>query len=400
MKKNIYLIDGSDISSTDKDSFQIPNDVIQSNGNKLKINFVGLIINKEYNILSLPKHYINADKLDQIENNLTSKLILSVLQKFETSSSFSNHKDDFYQNIPLKALEYIVSYYNKYGIFKNDIKKESTNPNGRIHWKKTFAKGNKIISNGNIIFYPFISTKIDTEYDYLSRAMENAIDIISKELSFIFNINKKNSIKFNQKEFKNEEIVIMNLTKIKSKFFKDIHISLIENLISFYKFFANANHSYKIYNKNFDLIWQDLVTDYLNKSFIEYKNKAFIFETNKKISDPIRFNEFHQTIDDQCEREQKSIIIDHFAHDGDLIYLFDSKYYNTMSELNYKQVVYHYFIMDLYNHDPMKIINALVLPTSENYIHTKCHIDRIKRDGLYIHELYLPLKSIMENYIQ
>jgi len=91
------------------------------------------------------------------------------------------------------------------------------------------------------------------------------------------------------------------------------------------------------------------------------------------------------------------------APDGEIAYLFDSKYYNNMSELDYKQLAYSFIYKG--NHkeeqsgDEKKIIAGLILPTSEK-IRYRCHCDRIAVDGIAIYEYYLPVRDVISNYLQ
>lgn len=77
-----------------------------------------------------------------------------------------------------------------------------------------------------------------------------------------------------------------------------------------------------------------------------------------------------------------------------MIYLFDSKYYNDeLSNLNYKQVFYHYYLKQ--RHPNMKIINGLLLPTSGDY-YIKNHIDRSDLDGVKVTEHYINLTTVLD----
>ena len=87
----------------------------------------------------------------------------------------------------------------------------------------------------------------------------------------------------------------------------------------------------------------------------------------------------------------------------EVIYLFDSKYFNKdVSEFNYKQA-YYYHLKNLYPN--YKIYNGLILPTQKKY-YSKVHINRdfienttIKNDGLKIMEYYINLKKIIDEYL-
>ncbi len=83
------------------------------------------------------------------------------------------------------------------------------------------------------------------------------------------------------------------------------------------------------------------------------------------------------------------------------IYLFDSKYYTKISELNYKQIAYHYFLVKTAEGEENKsenIVNGLILPTEREYS-SRVHVDRRNLDGVYIQEHYVNIRDVMEKYI-
>ena len=80
--------------------------------------------------------------------------------------------------------------------------------------------------------------------------------------------------------------------------------------------------------------------------------------------------------------------------------MFDSKYYSRISEVNYKQVAYHYFLVntaDGMKRRPERIVNGLILPTDKEY-KSVVHVDRRNIDGVYIQEHYLNIRDVMEKY--
>lgn len=69
-----------------------------------------------------------------------------------------------------------------------------------------------------------------------------------------------------------------------------------------------------------------------------------------------------------------------------------------ITDLNYKQVSYYYFLKKTFFKESDTIYNGLILPTEFDY-YSKVHIDRRDIDGLFILEYYLNLKKVMETYI-
>lgn len=397
MKQTIYLEDGKIIESEFISEYKIPDDVIITNGVQHKVNFVGLIITKEYDIISVPKHF-PLERCDEKNKFSIITTILKTIRKYSVGCNYLNKANgDFYENLPYRAVKNIIEYYNKFGVYRNDIKKEVFSIRGRVKWNKTFNKSNKIISGGNIVFVPFVTSVKENEYNLISEAMQYVVDYTKANLSFIFNVKNHFQIEYHKQKFKNLEKNINELQKMKSFVFKDIDISLIDSLIDFLKYISVSDSTYVMYNKNFESIWEEMIEQYLNRRFVMFCESEFIFSETKE--NGIKFKKVTKVIDDQIGAGRKIIELDHIAFDKDKVYLFDSKYYSNIADLNYKQVSYHYFVSELYGVDNINIINALVAPTEKDHCYSKCHINRIERDGVYIHELYIPIFIVMNSYI-
>ena len=146
-----------------------------------------------------------------------------------------------------------------------------------------------------------------------------------------------------------------------------------------------------------------MVHNYLNSNFAGYdfQHETMLFENECR---KYAFKKEKAIIESPYKNNHKFFIeFDHIAKadTNGKVFLFDSKYYGRISEANYKQVAYHYFLSNGANGEknrPEDIINGLILPTGAQY-RSLVHIDRRDIDGVYIQEHYINIREVMEKYI-
>ncbi|HIS62231.1 MAG TPA: hypothetical protein IAC14_08295, partial [Candidatus Scybalomonas excrementigallinarum] len=125
--------------------------------------FVGIIYkdtDKGINILvSLPFNYMNVrdfqscnikEKFSNIQTILTSIL------KYNRTQGLMG-LDDFHCSFPINAYNQIYSFYQKYGLYRENITNIKQGQNGNIDWKSTFRKSNNFINTktNTIVYFPF-----------------------------------------------------------------------------------------------------------------------------------------------------------------------------------------------------------------------------------------------------
>lgn len=141
---------------------------------------------------------------------------------------------------------------------------------------------------------------------------------------------------------KHREYTLQQLRQINSKTFKDTHKKLIANLISFFEQYKKSPKGGDIHIKinYFDKIWERMVSAYLNKYFkcVDEVSNSIIFDKSL-VASLLSFEAKEFAIDDSSH--QFKIRLDHYAKQDDSIYIFDSKYYYNVSDLNYKQFSYN-----------------------------------------------------------
>lgn len=401
-----YINDGNELNKSDIEYWNL-NDYIKQNQNKITADFVGFIIKKDEVLLAFPKKYDYTILNDGEKIDILKKIINIIVKDERSRGSYNlNNKDEF----PYKAYFDIAMHYKKYGLHFNEYKEEKMGYAGNINWNKTFKKSEKYISNGNVVFIPFVINQKFTLANFIGECMEYVLtDVYLNYKEYLdgvipYNNKPKNTI------FKNYELCYKQLIAIKNMYFKDIEKKLIDALINYFKWQTQHSSSVKMVTTKFETYWEKLVENYLNTNFIGLDaNKDLILDINK--SNNIKFIKQSDYIEhDEVRKGNKdaySIEYDHiYINDNDkIIYLFDSKYYNEdVKHFNYKQAYYYYHLRNLY--PEYTIHNGLVLPTEKDY-YSKVHINRDfisntkeKNDGLMIMEYYINLKEIIDEYLK
>ncbi len=144
-----------------------------------------------------------------------------------------------------------------------------------------------------------------------------------------------------------------------------------------------------------------MVEKYLNDYFekVDQHSDTLIF--NKSIiKSPILFEPEEFTVD--ASPHYFKIRLDHYATTDDAIYIFDSKYYYKVREMNYKQFAYNELLRGSVQ-DDVQIYSALILPyyLSSSELHFSFSPKYIgnRLTGTKILEHYLSVKDVMSNYI-
>ena len=273
---------------------------------------------------------------------------------------------------------------------------------GRLSWKDTIKKSNKIISGGNLIFSPLYAYKKNYNDVFITECMAFIIDYTIDFFSD-FLIMKKSGVRYSFDFLNNIEYVIKQLNVYQSKIFKDTQKHLVQSMIDFFEQFNEKSKGGKVHFKirHFDLIWQCMITKYLNKHFvgIDPVNGAAVFDESLFNSNYSFSHKRYTDID--LSHNNFYIDVDHIAYENDKLYIFDSKYYTAINDLNYKQLAYNELLRYRYS-DAVEINNILFLPGADsadlhfsyapNYIGTRTI-------GTKIIEQYIMPRKIIEDYL-
>ncbi|QUH26414.1 LlaJI family restriction endonuclease [Serpentinicella alkaliphila] len=361
--------------------------------------FVGFIFRNNELLFSFPKHFFQfglyniTTTYSEVEEDikLVSKLLIKQHQNFKgynTNSSDTN-------NIPLKAFYDILNYYRRYGLYHVETRQYTTDYSGRVSWKKTIHSKKHIVSNYNIIYLPLIIEKKEAMFMFVTECMAYAIEKIYSIIPFYFDNKSSINYKYNKNSFEDYKSVIKKLKRCYSTEFKDINRILINSLIIFFTWLSKWDNKTKFVINYFNLIWENMVNNYLSTNFagINKEENSLLFSKNNcKFS----FTSKLELAIGEYHKGMRLIEIDHYFYKDNIAYVFDSKYYNNLNELDYKQVAYCYFVLNNNNNNEInRIYGALILPTCFDDI-TYVHLDRLRIDNFIIFEHYINTRKAIQ----
>ena len=412
-----YGQDGCNVSSEIIKLFKLgPREIkYVDQSEKYVFDFVGFIFQGNCILTVFPKHYflegeIQKYNVDHPRLYRDIKLLFDVIQYYKkhektkaVAKTYLGEFTGYESNYPFKSFFEVYRYYQLYGLYEEKENKVTTGNKGKISWKTTILKSNKIISEGNLIFTPLYVNRKDYNEVFLTECMIFIIDYTIDFFKDFFCMKKTGkNCRFNFES--NIDYVLMQLKINYSKNYKDINKNLIQNMIEFFREFKKKSigGNTHIEIRYFDRIWQQMIESYLNKHFagINKSTGAAIFNARSHETKIDFVTERFNDIDNSTH--QFYIEVDHIAKDDDRLYIFDSKYYTSVTELNYKQIAYNeilrYYFQKL-NH----MHNILFLPGPEG---SKLHFSYsskcvgTRKYGTNIIEQYLNIKRVMEDYIK
>lgn len=374
-------------------------------------DIVGFVYKENKILVVFPKHYYNKadiDRFNQTNINLGSdiKLLYNVIKKYgktkNTTFSYLGAVDGYDADYPFKPFYEVYDYFQKYGIYKEKETRVVKGTTGKVSWKDTLRKSNKIISGGNLIFSPFYVSKKNFNEVFLTECMAFIIDYTIDFFNAFLSM-KKTGIKYKFDFLNNIDYVLMQLKMSQSNAFKDSQKQLIQSMIEFFEQFRGKANGGRVHVKirYFNMIWQCMIARYINRHFvsIDATKGAAVFDEKIDNSTVYFADTTFKDIDKSYHRFQ--IDVDHIAFVNNILYIFDSKYYADISKLNYKQFSYNEILRYHYP-GVVEIANILLLPGEE---HSELHFslsDKYvgpRKIGTKIIEQFLPPKKVMQDYL-
>lgn len=410
--QDYYNVDGIDLSPFDLEKGDTK---YLKSDNKEVFDFVGFVLN-EGNLLSIfPKHFysdlelkdLNRDKKANLEDiKLLFDVFVRYTKEVSTTAKATKYigvKPEFVSDYPFASFFEVYKYFRQYGIYRESNIEVKPNANGSVSWKKTIQKAQVIVSNGNLIFSPLYRKKKRQQNVFLSECMVFVIDHTINSFPYFISL-PKTGYKISSFDFiKHRQYTLQQLRQINSKTFKDTPKKLIAHLINFFEQYKKSPKGGDIHIKinYFDKIWEQMVSKYLNKYFkcFDEVSGSIIFDKSL-VASSLRFEAKEFSIDDSPHRFK--IRLDHHAKQDDSIYIFDSKYYYNVSDLNYKQFSYNEILRGGTS-ESTKIYSALLLPNNSAYSNLHFSLSPAylgdRKTGTKIIEQYLNIKEVMQTYI-
>ena len=409
---NIVIGEDGEIVNDDFEKFDLTNNEIRYSKSTAFLDFVGFIVKKDSLLAVFPKHFFDDyDKNQNINENI--KLLFNTIRKYdlinktndnEEKNKYIGHEENFESDYPFEPFYKIYEYYVEHGIFREEKEELIKGINGKISWKKTLQKSDVIISNGNLIYSPFFSKIKNHKYDFLSECMTFVINHTIENFSLFIDLKpitiQKESVDF----LSNVDYTLRQLYLFKNGIFKDYQKRLIDSLIDFFEQYRKVKDGGAIHFKinYFNCVWEKLVENYLNKCFIgiDPTNRMLLFDDTFNNKEKKFGKEKPFKIDNS--ENHHTIQPDHYYSNEDLMYIFDSKYYEDLNDLNYKQFAYTLILGNSQLGANKKVYSALLLPGHQKMgFHLNLDLPyRQLNDGCnYIIEQYFDVKLLMNKYL-
>lgn len=382
--------------------------------NYIVTDFVGFVTCNNDVFVSFPKHFYSDIELKEINENINLnkdiKLLFNCIRKAILKKTLTSMgiNEDLNKDYPMRAFFQIYDYYQKYGLYYDEVKTQKLGGTGKTNWNKTIKRSPVIISNGNIIFNPLITNSNQKNAVFISECMAFAINSTIEKFSFILNYSKVD-FDIGNIGWDNKELIINKLRSILSETFKDYQKKLIMNLIEFFEHRKSGNKTIRMTINSFNLIWEQILENYLNSYFIGISDDGFLEFSETKNRESRRFTKGSEVTD--LSKNKYKLEPDYYYFGSDYKLILDAKYYDEVRGLNYKQTAY-YFLLKHHNQFKNDIsewdtYNLLLLPASnrskennekKHYILNPIYNKNEK--NFFINEQYFCIKQLMENFIK
>ncbi|MFT9817775.1 hypothetical protein [Lysinibacillus sp. NPDC056185] len=360
------------------------------------LDFVGFVIKDDNILVVLPKHYTDPARIPLLNDSDMALLFKTLLKKqINYNLDYIGEMEYFESSYPFNAFFEVYKYFKNYGLYHETNTIIKPGNNGKISWKDTIRKSQVIINEKNVIFSPLYIKRNYTEEVFLTECMAYVINKTIRVFSSFINLKSVQNINIHEEAFENKDYVVSKLRVIATRLFKDKEKKLIKALI---EYFENKNQGGNIVFKhyNFELVWESVVNEFLNKHLSGIKDGFPNFDLeNRNIKRNFSKGRFYINNSNGNHRIEP----DHYYIDGDNQYILDSKYYTSLSNIDYKQIAYNTILRSQVDGETY---NALFLPTHEK-INSSLYFDLNESyyndKGIKIIATYLTVKDSMEVYV-
>lgn len=411
---NIVAVqEGTVVSDNIVNKYQLTFADVDKNANFERISsFCGVVRRGTSILVSFPKHYINLDKFNKLPNSDKMKhirLILKTIVSYELNPAYSSFrkKDDLSTSFSFSSFFNIYNYFQKYGLYMKKRGNIMKGYNGKISWKDTIHKSQRVISNGNLVFFPFFVRQHISDEDFITKCMIFAINYTEEIFGDLLDLPDNSAIAARGVERtlrKNNETVLFKLGMMRREIFKDIDKKLLDNLINFFRGINdNPNNVRDIKHYHFNNVWEKAVENYLNNHFVRIEDDKLIFGIPEK-ENRVKFKKLVlKNYNSASIHQNDTLQPDHYYYDEsqNIQYIFDSKYYNHIYGLNHKQFVYHVIL----SNQAQNTYDALIMP-NEGQTFTEVHLDLApeylpeKNKEVKILLTHLRTQDVLENFTE
>lgn len=409
--KIIAIEDGQPISNEIVSKFNLgfrdTSKIVKGKNSVQTSDFTGFVIKDDTILISFPKHYINLEKFKKLPINEKInhiKLIMNTIISYRSNPHYADYQrnTDINTNFAFEAFNEIYTYYQNYGLYNIRHKTLKKGYRGKIAWKKTISRSNKVISNGNLLFVPFYVEDKNYSETFITDCMIFAINytlaLYGQFLSMptFSELTVRGTVCPLNGDY---AAIVQKLYSVKPRVFKDIHRQLVDNLIRFYQGLdSDGTTSRDIKYYSYNSIWERAVEKYLNKYFSGVSQNCLEFNGNNFNGKFAKYTIKHY---DNAHPDNK-LEPDHYYLDKDshIQYIFDSKYYVKLDKMDHKQFVYHALLYRKAD----KTYNSLIMPTrgktrSEIFLDLNDEYLLDPNQKMQILLTYLNTQNVLENFV-
>lgn len=388
---NIYL-DKRDTSIVDT-----------KDGEKEIVAFSGIVIQENNILVSFPKKFRINNYFLQNDIKLLFDTILK--HKQDNQLLYFTKQVNMKTNYPFNAFFDIYNYYQKYGIYHEDIVETKQGYNGNVSWSETIKNSSKVISKKGILFLPLRIKKNKRKQVFISECMAYAIDYTLQNFSLFIDVPKVGGNSLQKNFVENKISTIRELYTLKNEVFKDVHKKLLHSLIIFFEQLPSGGNYY-LKHYTFSAVWEKMVEHYLNYHFVGIDSGILIFDKKRKLRNDFKKEIFYPNVVNKSQNIQP----DHYMYNKNEQFIFDAKYFNEISGINYKQIAYYFLLEGVLDDSPLYenkkkkyrlTHNVLILPGVEKQVtHFQfCPQFNNNENDFSIYEYYLDMKKVMNSYI-
>lgn len=373
------------------------------------VNCVGFMVNEDRDLLIIfPKHY-------RIDGTPTLEEFAPVFRAINRSSaltrdvSFGPESDPFLEtSYPFNAFFEVLTYYNRYGLHFDEVWVDSKD-RGKANWKKTIDNADYFLADGRLSFFPVRRESSLRSSNLVTDAMVYVINHTVALFGSLLGagyIPFKSSIRDATNSY---EAISAQLRQIRAATFNDRYLGLLDSLIAFFSS-QDPGSGYFFKTRNFAYVWEMAVGEFFQRRFElvdEGGNPRFAAQIGvRQVYAGERFKKL-KVANINSESADQSITIDHYWLDSvtNTQYVFDSKYYLDLKDLNYKQIFYTL----LQSLDPklqgVSIVSALLLPSEGFRAQTHFSLDprfsgqlKSPNPSLGIKAFFLDCREVIESF--
>lgn len=367
------------------------------------------MVNEEQEILIIfPKHY-RIEGSPNLEEFAPVFRAISRLSSLSREEPFGPEPQPLIEtSYPFKAFFEVFNYYNRFGLHFDEVWIDSKD-RGKANWKKTINSAEYFLSDGRLAFFPIRRESTLRSNNLVTDAM---VYVINHTVSLFGSLVGAGRIPFKtsvKDDTSSYQTIYVQLRKIRASTFNDRYVALLDSLISFFSNLESGS-GYYFKTRNFAYVWETTVGEFLKSRFNsidEAGNPCFDISFRHPSSQD-RFKKL-TVANINSELPNQSVTIDHYWLDveTDTQYVFDSKYYRDLKDLNYKQIFYTL----LQSLDPglqgTTVVSALLLPSECFSAETHFSLDpnysamlQAPNPSLCIKAFYLDCKQVIECYQQ